>query len=369
MRSVIPDHCPHSSPILVIPPAPSPFFYGRDEYVSSLIQLIKFGRERENGSRLIIHGTGGVGKTSVATALYHHPDIKALFSEHIYFSSCEAANSESLLLRVIASSFNLEQAKDVLGSVLLFIREAGHPIFLILDNFETCWSSDRRYEVHAVLKHLVALANLTLLLTMRGKDHPEIRWERVPELGVLTLTDAQKLFANIAGLDLPLDPLLDELLQDLDCLPLAVTLLAQLARHGESIETLRRRWTVERTTLLSNGNEDRHYSLDASIKISLSSSTMKNDQHALRLLQVLSYLPDGVPSGSLEKLGLFSLKEVYQASFTLRAVSLAYQDGTGALKSLSPIRHYISYHNPLGDDDLKNVQQYYLGLAKIAKHV
>jgi predicted ATPase len=231
----------------VTSPAPSSFFYGKAEFVSNLIHQIKLGQERGIGSRSIIHGAGGIGKTSVAIAVLHHPEIKALYAEHIYFTSCEAAVSESLLLKAIASSFNLKHAKNIMNSVLLFIREASSPVFLILDNFETCWFSDHRYEIHQVLKQLAALRNLTLLLTMRGGVHPsEIKWERVPELNVLALSDAQKLFVDIAGLDLPLDPLGDELLQALDCLPLAVTLLAQLVRQGESIKALHRRWMVQK---------------------------------------------------------------------------------------------------------------------------
>jgi hypothetical protein len=123
------------------------------------------------------------------------------------------------------------------------------------------------------------------------------------------------------------------------------------------------------TGLLSNEIDGRHYNLDVSIKISLESPPMKRDRSAGILLRVLSYLPDGIPPGSLENLGLFSVKEAYQASSTLRNVSLAYQDSIEGLRSLSPIRHYISCKTPLEGGVLKTVQQYYLGLVKMAEQV
>src|ERR1700754_898690 len=180
-------------------PPPPLYFYGRDEYILTLIQLIERGHYRAVASHIIIHGPGGIGKTSIATTLLHHSDVKALFHEHIHFASCEAANSESVLIEVLASSLNLSPGlKDALTGIIQSIREASRPILLILDNFETCWFSDRRYEIHQVLKHLATLNNLTLLVTMRGNEEPpDIRWERLPELGVLSIDDARKLFIDI----------------------------------------------------------------------------------------------------------------------------------------------------------------------------
>jgi len=271
-------------------PPPVQFFYGRNEYITSLVRLIKSGQERAFASHMIINGPGGIGKTSIATALLHHPDVKALFSKHIYFASCESAISESIFLEVMASSFGIKSSsKDVLNDIVQFIQEASSPVFLILDNFETCWLGDQRFEIHQILKQLVALENLTLLLTMRGKDHPpEIRWEKLPDLPMLSLDDARRLFVDITESESPLNALVDDLLRALDCLPLAVTLLAQLVRQGEDIETLHRRWTVQKTSLLNIGDDDRHYSLDKSIKLSLESPPMKKDLCADRLLRVLS---------------------------------------------------------------------------------
>jgi tetratricopeptide (TPR) repeat protein len=94
---------------------------------------------------------------------------------------------------------------------------------------------------------------------------------------------------------------------------------------------------------------------------------MKGDPSAARLLRILSYLPDGISSGSLENLSLFSVKEVYQASYTLRSVSLAYQDSNGTLRSLSPIRYHVATYTPLQPEELETIREYYLGLAALAE--
>jgi len=355
------------------PPPPS-FFYGRNEYILNLVELIKRGQERSFGSRITIKGPGGVGKTTVAIALLNHPDIKSLFMDRIHFASCEAAASESLLLEAIASCLGLSKgSNDILSRITESLQGSFRPVFLVLDNFETCWFSDRQFGTLQVLKRLADLRNLTLLLTMRGRDEPpEIRWKEVPELGTFTLENARELFIKIAGwrpvMASSVDKQVNELLQELDCLPLAVTLLAQLSERGESIQRLHHLWTQQKTGLLNLGREDRHHSLDVSIRLSLELGPMRADEYAPRLLRIVAYLPDGIPAGTVEGLtSLFSAQEAYRASSTIRSVSLAYEDSDETLKCLSPlIRYHVVNHTPLEEVELEAIHQFYLRLADIA---
>lgn len=208
---------------------------------------------------------------------------------------------------------------------------------------------------------------------MRGDDHPlGIKWDQMSRLEVLELEDARSAFKDMTGLHSEANAPLDELLTDLGCLPLAITLLARLARQGESISALHRRWKAQRTGLLS-GNvlsrspSDRHYDLDYSIKLSIDSSPMKNDDHALRLLGILACLPEGISADSMDKLGIFPINDIYRASFILRSVGLAYHDNIGTLKLLSPVRFHVATHCAAHPKDLLLLQNYYLDLASLAE--
>jgi tetratricopeptide (TPR) repeat protein len=93
-------------------------------------------------------------------------------------------------------------------------------------------------------------------------------------------------------------------------------------------------------------------SLDVSIRVSLDSPRFKQEPDALRLLQLLSILPEGTQIGFLASMtGTgFSLDA---AIVTLLRVSLATQDGGGTVKALSPIREHICSHFPISKDDLQ----------------
>ena len=87
---------------------------------------------------------------------------------------------------------------------------------------------------------------------------------------------------------------LDELLKQLDTVPLAVKLMASAAQSGESLDELRKAWVRERTALLSDGSTSKSTNIEASIRISLKSKLVRQYPVSLRLLFYSNFFLFGV---------------------------------------------------------------------------
>lgn len=278
-------------------PLPAPKnFHGRDEYVNKAAELISTAAPTDP-VRLAILGSGGIGKTSVALAILNHPQITQKLR---YFVPCDAFTSASMLVAGILRVFGMhnypkEDPLQVLQNSV--IRAA--PMLLILDNFETPWdSSESQTAVLGVLQRL-DIPTVTLIITMRGTSSPMgIQWNPHPvflPLGKLSLDAASKAFvganpqAAFAGSDVDIKALLNVV----ECIPLAVILMAQLSKT-ESCKRLLMRWEKEKTSLveLHSKSKDRLNSLDVSISMSIMS--LHDEPEALQLLSLISHLPDGV---------------------------------------------------------------------------
>ena len=289
------------------PPPPPVHFYGRGDYVARIIELITEQLIANGAAHLVIQGPGGIGKTSVALAVFNHPSVNTFFSQERYFIRCEAAETALLLLTAIASSLDVDLSKgDALKLVIGALNARSSPILLVLDNAETCWYSSQRDDIRMILQHVSAIHHVTLMLTMRGTELPNVvSWNLLETLKSLSGEAAREAFLAIAGKQ-ELDHSLDQLLDDVDRIPLAVTLLARISQTSkDSPSDLRKAWLREHTQLLKLGSI-RKDNLEVSIKLSLDSQPMKESSLALRLLSIVSYLPDGIPTANM--IGLTSLQ-------------------------------------------------------------
>jgi hypothetical protein len=177
-----------------------------------------------------------------------------------------------------------------------------------------------------------------LQVTMRGAERPaNVKWTRPcpPPLTPLSEDAALQTFLDIAD-DVHDSPTVKQLLELTSNLPLAVSLIANVAAH-EGCDTALSRWTTERTRLLSDGY-DKASSLDISITLSLSSSRMTAGAH--ELLSVLSMLPDGLSDVDLVESNI-PIRTILSCKATLLRTSLAYTDHGQRLKVLVPIREYV----------------------------
>ncbi|TDL20131.1 hypothetical protein BD410DRAFT_841490 [Rickenella mellea] len=266
-------------------PPPPEIFFGRDEYVANVVDMIL----KKMPARLAILGPGGVGKTAVASAVYHHEQIEAFFQDHRFFITCEAMFSAESLLDTLWVVFGLDVKKQKSLKVLGDRIKAGPYTLLILDNFETLWDvMIDKMEIQKLFGMLTSniMKKLTVLITMRGTMRPaNIVWTRpfLEPLPVLSVEAAKDLYLAVADSN---EEGLDALLETVDCLPLAVNLLANLSQQGYSPLELLDMWNKERTHLLNIGGNDKSENIEVSIALSINSPLMSNNEEALILLKL-----------------------------------------------------------------------------------
>ncbi|KAJ7479302.1 hypothetical protein FB451DRAFT_1451282 [Mycena latifolia] len=290
----------------MLPPSPQ-IFHGRESELKEILVLLK-----QDSPRVAVLGTGGMGKTSLATAVLHHPDVVADYP-HRYFIACHSVSTCSDLVSSIASHIGIEKTANLARKIARHLSYDARSL-LVLDNFETPWEpSASRWEVEEFLSLLADVSNVALL----HSDHNEGR--RTPGKG-------------------PLDPAIPSPSPALRAanLPLAVSLIASVAAY-EGCESALLRWEIENTRLLSDGY-DQKSSLDISIMLSFSSSRMTTE--AQELLGLLSILPDGLSDADLVQADL-PIPNILGSKSTLIRTSLAYIANDGRLKVLVPIREHI----------------------------
>ncbi|KAJ7123638.1 hypothetical protein C8R44DRAFT_784130, partial [Mycena epipterygia] len=285
-----------------------------------------------------------MGKTSLAKAALHHPDVTAKY-EHRFFVACESAITRIELATLIGSHLGLKPGKDLTKPVVQYFMRAP-PSLLILDNLETPWEPvGSRGGIEELLSLLTDVLHLALIVTMRGAERPaKVRWTRpfLEPLKPLSDDAAQQIFIEITD-DCRDVSEIHQLLDLTDNMPLAVNLLAHLVDY-EGFSNVLARWKTEKTTLLSSGY-DRKSSLDASIALSLSSPRISCFPGAQDLLSLLSILPDGLSDVDLVQSNV-PIQDLLECKAALLRTSLAYYDSKKKLKLLVPIREHVQHFYP-----------------------
>ncbi|KAG8920679.1 hypothetical protein FRC02_000753, partial [Tulasnella sp. 418] len=348
----------------VLPPDPK--IFGRREYIQKAVKLLLSA----TGGRIVILGPGGMGKTSVALKVIHDSLVVERFGDNRCWIPCEQATSVPLFIELIARSLNLpnSSSKDRLAEIIAFLKSSKILYVLLLDNFETPWDIEgHQSHVADVLTSLASIPTVSLIITMRGNQHPSshtIEWTepRLPSLLQLDLDSAEEAFLKISPAAKG-DPGLRTLLQKLDCMPLAITLMAKLSEDGETISELLEQWKSERTRLLDQPGGDRRNSIEVSIRLSLHSRSVKGNPDAIRLLSVLAMLPAGAALDRVPQM-CPSIPGWRAALRVLRAAALVYGSvDKSRIQMLSPIQSYILLHHPLEQQSLKELRALYYELA------
>ncbi|KAJ6473034.1 hypothetical protein C8R45DRAFT_1163377 [Mycena sanguinolenta] len=314
-------------------------------------------------ARIAILGPGGIGKTNLARAVLHHPDVTAKYEDRL-FVSCESASTSIEIAGFIGAHLGLKPRKNLTKSVLHSLSRKSIYL-LILDNLETTWEPfESRGGTEDLLSSLTDISHLALIVTMRGAEHPaKVRWTRpfLPALGPLSLEAAQQMFKEIAeDYHTPKD--IDQLLQFTENMPLAVDLMAHLVA-SEGCSPVLARLATEKTSLLSKGS-DKRSNLDTSIALSLSSPRLTTHSGgAMDLLQLLSILPDGLSDPELVQSNLVTIiPQILACKSVLLSTSLAYLDSKKRLKSLVPIREYLQHFHPVAPAIVLPLQRHFQSL-------
>ncbi|KAJ7094826.1 hypothetical protein C8R44DRAFT_951456 [Mycena epipterygia] len=318
----------NSSNSISMLPAKPKIFHGRESELKHVVEIL-----HQESARIAILGAGGMGKTSLAKAALHHPDIVSKYPNRFFVAADSATNSIELAA-LIGLHLGLKPGKDLTKPVVYYFSNKG-PSLLVLDNLETLWEPiESRGGIEEFLSSLTDVLHLALMITMRGAERP------AKPLDPLSDEAAHQTFIAIAE-DFHDSEDITKLLALADNMPLAVDLIAHLVDH-EGCEEVLTRWVTEKTSLLSSGH-DRRSNLDMSITISLSSPRLRSG--AKDLLSLLSILPDGLSDAELLQSKL-SIKNILECRSMLLRTSLAYEDARKRLKSLVPIREHMQQFHP-----------------------
>ncbi|KAJ7123554.1 hypothetical protein C8R44DRAFT_735200 [Mycena epipterygia] len=306
----------NSSNSISMLPAKPKILHGREAELKDIVKTLK-----QDPARIAILGAGGMGKTSLAKAALHHPDIFAKY-QHRFFVAADSTTTSVELAALIGLHIGLQPGKDLTKPVVHYFSNIGP----------------------------------SLLITMRGAERPaKVRWTRpfLQPLKPLSDDAARQTFVDIAE-DLHNSEDITKLLSFTDNMPLAVDLIAHLV-DLEGCENVLAHWGTEKTSLLSSGH-DRRSNLDISIQISLSSPRLSSG--AKDLLSLLSILPDGLSNAELLQSKL-SIKNLLECRSMLLGTSLAYEDDTKRLKSLVPIREHMQQFYPASPHLIHQVEKHF----------
>ncbi|KAJ7277496.1 P-loop containing nucleoside triphosphate hydrolase protein, partial [Mycena rebaudengoi] len=327
-----------------LPPSPQ-IFHGREVELQHVVNILV-----QDSAHIAILGAGGMGKTSLATAALHSPQVKAKYS-HQYFVPCQSSPTCTELAATIADHIGLEKGSNLPKRVAHYFAHAP-PSLLILDNLETTWEPlSSRSEVEEFLSLLTDAPHSGLMITLRGAERPrKVKWTKpfLTPLKPLSNVAAWQTFIDVAdeGHD---DDSIQELLELTGNLPLAVSLIASVASSEGCAQALSR-WESKSTRMLSDGYDQRS-SLDISIMLSYTSSRMTPG--AQELLSILSLLPDGLTDADLVQAKL-SIPDILACKTTLIQTALAFVGQDQYLKVLVPIReHILQFHPPANAFKLK----------------
>ena len=314
------------------------------------------------GACLIILGTGGVGKTSVALAVLHHERVAGIYKTRRLFISCEGAADSADVLSALATALHVS-GEALQMQVLHILSE--QPTLIVLDNFETPWVPPAsRIGAEGLLGAISSLTGVAVLVTMRGAERPSgTRWT-TPHLPGLLPFDREAALQTVY-LTTPCandsdTQTLAKLLDALGDLPLAVHIIAAMMQH-ESPEELLSRWLVERTSMLTLGGDNKLSSLDLSIRTSLHSPRMRALPAAADLLLVVSLFVDGIVETN-DGLRFLQpgLPRMRQHISVLKQSSLVFTNSRGRLCVLPPVREFFQRHQTLPTNLVLCLVRYYV---------
>ncbi|KAJ7758403.1 hypothetical protein B0H16DRAFT_1885377 [Mycena metata] len=323
-----------SSNSLSILPAEPKIFHGRAAELEAVVELF-----RQGSPRIAILGGGGMGKTSLAKAVLHDPEVSARY-ERRFFVATDSASTRPELLQLVASHIGLRPTKDLDTVMKASLARPALP------------------SVEEFMSRVVEVPGLALMITMRGAERPaKVHWTHpfLPPLKQLPISAAQQTFIDIADSFHPSNEV-EQLLRLTDYMPLAVNLIAHLVDYEGSSAVLAR-WENEKISLLSAGH-DKRTNLEASIQISLSSSRLTSQPGAKDLLALLSILPDGLSDVELLQMNL-PIQNIRAARSTLLSTCLAYVDEGKRLKVLGPIREHVQKSSPPSPSLLLSPREYF----------
>ncbi|KAG6915405.1 hypothetical protein DXG01_011638 [Tephrocybe rancida] len=345
----------------VLPPPPQ-LMIGRDEEKSKVIDTLLHTLP----AHIAILGGGGVGKTTLALSVLHEQVVADKFPSQ-YFVSCEGVPSVVSLMGEIANALCIPLAhRDAHLIDTIIVTLPAHSL-LCMDNLETIWDDETMQQDLEGLLSILQL-HVGIIITICGTQRPlGVSWSKplLPPLQSLSYNNSRHIFELTTGL---LDEFVEKLLNAVDGIPLAISLISALLQEGgESSKSLWGQWAKAQSGALENGGSDRLSNLDTSIHLSVHGPQMQANPKTIDILAMLSVLPDGFPDDDKAMEELEShLPEGYnpqKAFLIMQQVSLVHINEEGTyhrLQMIYPVRVFCQQRLELPSRIRDGITSYYV---------
>lgn len=355
-------------------PPMSSIFHGRQDLVDHLASKITNNKGKQRALVSLL-GPGGIGKTSIALAVMEHPSVVKHFgNENRFWVPCVKAESVPHFLDTLYHSLHIRRKTGNTWNDILFELEPPpsrpelQPLrVLLLDNFETPWNlRGVRGEVEKILLDLAKVPGLSILMTMRANQPPIDDWES-ETISEVHPSTSHRIYQDIHP-EGAKHPQLPKLLDALGHLPLAITLMAKIAKKTNyTADDLLSSWLRAGTDLLSKGS-DASASMNLSIQLSVGSPLMKDNPDALILLANLALFPATIPIASLKYWAPASIDHI--GAFSVLCDTALVERREKSLFVLPVIRSYIlsPRHLPLDITNAARTNVRQACYSLLAKH-
>jgi Cdc6-like AAA superfamily ATPase len=139
-------------------PSKPKIFHGRESEMEHIRKILS-----QESPRVAILGGGGMGKTSLARAVLHHPDTSAKFEDR-FFVSAESATTSIELAALIGLHVGLKPGTNLTRPVVQYLS-CKPSCLLVLDNLETVWEPvQSRGGIEEFLALLTAVKHLAIIV-------------------------------------------------------------------------------------------------------------------------------------------------------------------------------------------------------------
>lgn len=352
--------------VSAILPARPVVFHGRDELVRSAVDLLVAPKT----ARLALLGLGGIGKTAVALAIVHDERVVSHFSDLRCFISCEDFVDADTVVVALARLLGLPASEDLLECISNHLTKTSYTL-LVLDRIEPMWLAGGApvIAVENLIGTLAQIPGLSLIITCRGTFLPQVvEWSNSGSavLEPISLMAAFNTFQDRAGRQFAESDqeIVQQLVQAVGRVPLAISLLANLARRGTPISDILQRWDREHISLLCMHRAGDMNDVTESIKGLIGMMrTADESQEPLQLLSLCCTLPEGLHPPVLEQLRPH-FKNIGRARDVLVAYGLANLDASRVLRTLNLVRHFVLEHYPAGSAHRDALIAIYLDIAE-----